>query len=86
MRALMLTMLFAACSGNSNNKNNPPPDMAMAMQPDLSPVENPDLEPACSQNPMTHLELINACTGADFVDKMPYYPTLAPNGQLPPLP
>jgi hypothetical protein len=27
--------------------------------------------------------LINACTPADFVDKMPYYPTLAPNGQLP---
>ena len=40
----------------------------------------------CVMNPMTHVEIINACTNADFYDKMPYYPTLAPNGQLPPLP
>ncbi len=81
MRALLLTMVVVACGGtNANNNNNAPADMA---QP---PAQNPDLAPSCSTNPMTHVEIINACTNADFVDKMPDYPTLAPNGQLPPLP
>jgi hypothetical protein len=86
MRALLFILVVAACS-NNNTTNPSPTDMAMPMVlPDLSTVANPDLAPVCTTNPMTHVEIINACTNADFVDKMPYYPTLAPNGQLPPLP
>jgi len=76
MRALTLTLLLVAACSNSNNSNHP----------DLATAENPDLAPACSNDPMTHLELLNACSNADSVDKMPFYPTLAENGQLPPLP
>jgi hypothetical protein len=89
MRALFIVLVLSAACDNKNNNNMtmPPADMAMPIVlPDLSTVATPDLAPACVTNPMTHIELINACTNADFVDKMPYYPTLAPNGQLPPLP
>jgi hypothetical protein len=86
MRAVLFVTFLAACSSNHNN-NNAPADMAQSPSlADLSTAGNPDLEPACNATPMTHAELINACTPADSVDKMPFYPTLAPNGQLPPLP
>lgn len=42
--------------------------------------------PDCFTNPMTHVEIINACTTADEVDKTPNLPLLGPNGELPPLP
>lgn len=42
--------------------------------------------PDCYSNPMTHVEIINACTTADKVDKMSTLPLLGPNGELPPLP
>jgi hypothetical protein len=42
--------------------------------------------PDCFTNPMTHVEIINACTTADKVDKTPNLPLLGPNGELPPLP
>jgi hypothetical protein len=75
MRALLVTVLLAACTGASGP----------SAQPDLAQA-SPDLGTACSTNPMTHVELLNACTTADSVDKTPFYPTLAPNGELPPLP
>ena len=40
----------------------------------------------CSMNPMTHLEIINACTDAQSVDISPFFPASAPNGTLPALP
>lgn len=40
----------------------------------------------CYQDPKTHVEIINACTTAQSVDKTPFYPAKAPNGQLPALP
>jgi hypothetical protein len=90
MRALLLTVLLAAACGSSNKNNQDDggaPDLAMSPgNADLSMVTNPDLSETCVTDPMTHLELINACTTADSVDKLPFYPTLAPNGQLPPLP
>lgn len=42
--------------------------------------------PDCFTNPKTHLEIINACTTADKVDKTPNLPLLGPKGELPPLP
>ena len=42
--------------------------------------------PDCYTNPMTHVEIINACTTADKVDKVSNLPLLGQNGELPPLP
>jgi hypothetical protein len=46
---------------------------------------NPVVED-CVVNPTTHLEIINACTDAQAVDKNPVLPLLAADGSLPPLP
>jgi hypothetical protein len=35
---------------------------------------------------MTHVEIINACTDADKVDKVVNLPLQNPDGSLPPLP
>lgn len=45
-----------------------------------------DLAPTCVVSPTTHVELLNACTNAEGFDKLPFFPTLAPDGALPPLP
>ena len=42
--------------------------------------------PDCVMNPTTHEEIINACTGAEKIDKQPVLPLLNPDGSLPPLP
>jgi hypothetical protein len=45
-----------------------------------------DTTTGCSMNPMTHEEIINACTDAQSVDIAPFFPASAPNGTLPALP
>ncbi len=48
-----------------------------------------DMALPCVANPMTSVELLNACTTAQTGDPAkdsPYYPSLAPGGKLPPLP
>jgi hypothetical protein len=40
----------------------------------------------CYPNPMTYVEIINACTNAQAVDVDPVLPLLLPDGGLPPLP
>jgi hypothetical protein len=40
----------------------------------------------CFLNPKTYLEIINACTDAEKVDKRPVLPLLGSDGKLPPLP
>lgn len=47
-------------------------------------LSTPDL--ACVQSPRTHVELLNACTSAQSVDKRPVLPLLRSDGTLPPLP
>jgi len=80
--ALALATLAACSSGNSGT---PPADMAMQQGGgnDMTMMES------CVMNPMTPVELLNACTTAQTGDPTkdgPYFPSLAPNGQLPPLP
>ncbi len=41
---------------------------------------------ACIENPRTHIEILNACTNAQSVDKKPVLPLLRADGTLPPLP
>ncbi len=74
LAALSLGAL-AACSNNSGGAADMGGgDMAQA---------------ACVTNPMTNVELLNACTTAQTGDPAkdaPYFPSLAPGGTLPPLP
>jgi hypothetical protein len=79
LAALSLASLVACGKGGSNNGT---PDMAMTGGGDMA-------EPGCVMNPMTNVELLNACTTAQTGDPnkdAPYFPSLAPNGNLPPLP
>ena len=77
-----------ACGGNGNKSGNdagtstPSADMAQepASPPDLAP-------PPCVMNPVTGNDFLNACTTAQTGDpakNYPYFPKLAPNGNLPP--
>lgn len=68
--------LLAACGNGGGKGGN---DMGGN---DLAP-------PPCVMNPTTSVEILNACTDAQTGDPAkdyPYFPTLAPNGTLPPLP
>ncbi|HEY1587672.1 MAG TPA: hypothetical protein VGH63_18365, partial [Polyangia bacterium] len=49
---------------------------------------NADMSFVCVQNPMTNDDFLNSCApaGVDSVNIDPFYPTLAPGGQLPTLP
>jgi hypothetical protein len=85
--------LVAGCSDNTPNNNNGAPDFAMMAPPDMAmaptgdmaqPVVGPDL--GCFMNPMTHIQIINACTNAMQTDKTPVLPLLNKDGTLPPLP
>jgi hypothetical protein len=97
--ALLLGSALAAGCGDDNTMNNAPPDFAMMQkQPDMTMMqqqmdggtqmgdmaEMPDAD--CFNNPMTHIQIINACTTSMKVAK-PTNPNLPfVNGMLPPLP
>jgi hypothetical protein len=83
MLAFVAALALGACGGDDTTSNTGG-DMAMT-----GGGGGDMAAPACSMNPMTNDELINACTSAQTGDPnkdAPYYPSLAPNGQLPPLP
>ncbi len=77
--ALVAAVALGACGNGGTSGNG---DLAMGGGTDMA-------QPACVMNPMTHVELLNACTTAQTGDPAkdaPYFPSLAPNGNLPPLP
>jgi hypothetical protein len=80
---------FVGC-GDSGTMNNNLVDMAMQQgQGDMAMNNgnNPDMAFVCfSGTPMTNSDFLNACTSSASEDVMPFWPTLAPNGQLPSLP
>jgi hypothetical protein len=81
----MMALALAAC-GDNTQQPPPPADMAMnPPPPDMTPPP-PPADLGCYGMPMTHVQIINACTTAQSYDKMPQFPSLAPNGVLPPLP
>jgi hypothetical protein len=74
---------LAACGGGNDNGAA---DLAMATGGDGGGDMTTE---TCAMNPTTAVELLNACTTAQTGDPAkdaPYYPALAPNGNLPPLP
>jgi hypothetical protein len=48
--------------------------------------KKPDAGADCVTHPETHVDIINACTDAEKVDKKPELPLLLRDGGLPPLP
>ena len=72
----LLLALHAGCPGDSGA-------MTGEDRPDLG-APAPDL--ACVRSPRTHVEILNACTDAQSVDKRVVLPLLRPDGTLPPLP
>ncbi|HZS40505.1 MAG TPA: hypothetical protein VFF06_26920 [Polyangia bacterium] len=78
-------MTLTACTDNTAAP--PVADMAMMQStPDLSTPPGPPADLGCYGMPTTHVQIINACTSAQSFDKTPFYPSLAPGGNLPPLP
>lgn len=72
----LLLALHAGCPGDSGA-------MAGEDRPDLAA---PAPDRACVPSPRTHVEILNACTDAQSVDKRVVLPLLRPDGTLPPLP
>jgi hypothetical protein len=85
---IALALVTAAACGEDNNTNTFP-DMAHPPSTDMAMQQpTPDMSFVCFDNPTTNDELLNSCAPAtvDKVDIVPFFPTLAPNGQLPALP
>lgn len=70
-------LLLAGCPGPSDAT-----DAGTPTRPDLG--SGVDL--GCYVNPKTHVEIINACTDTQAIDKAVNLPLLRPDGTLPPLP
>jgi hypothetical protein len=86
--------LFAGAFGCSSSSTPSEQLTDAAGMPDTNPTTTGDgggphpvdAAPTCFTNPMTHFQIINACTDAAFVDKTPVLPLLNPDGSLPPIP
>ncbi|HYV49066.1 MAG TPA: hypothetical protein VFA20_29605 [Myxococcaceae bacterium] len=74
MRALLVILAMSAVSACGGGGHGPPD----------GGTDGGD-RPPCVTNPTTHLELINACTTAQQIEKNPVLPLLLPDGGLPPL-
>ena len=83
---LIGALLAGACGDDSSSASLPDLAVAHDMSAATDMPEGDAMTAACVSNPMTHVEIINACTTAQSYDKMPFYPGLAPGGMLPPLP
>lgn len=80
MKRLLCGIALAALAACGNGSKGGGGDMGG--NPDLAP-------PPCVMNPQTATEILNACTDAQTGDPAkdyPYFPSLAPAGQLPALP
>jgi hypothetical protein len=78
--SFLIVFALAGLAGCGDNKQGTPD---MGPSPDMTTV-SPDM--GCYGNPQTHVELLNACTNAQAVDKTPVTPLLNADGTLPPLP
>ncbi len=89
--AAALSVGVVGCAGYDTTRApdfamQPKADMAMNMgNQDMATQQQPDM--GCYPNPMTHIEIINACTDSMQIDK-PTNPNLpfTDAGTLPPLP
>lgn len=71
----VVTLLLGGC-----------PDAPGPVGPGTEDQARPAADLGCYAQPRTHVELLNACTTAQSVDKQPVLPLLRRDGTLPPLP
>lgn len=64
--------------GSTTSSSGDPNNLDAGMLPDGAPKD-------CFDNPVSHFQLINACTNADRVDRKPTLQKLLADGGLPPL-
>ena len=85
--ACMLLCVVAACGDDEASNIDARVDAAeVDAGVDAVPVDADTTDASCFMNPQTHVEIINACTTADKLEKHPVLPLLLPDGGLPPLP
>jgi hypothetical protein len=78
----MLALASAACSDDVAAQH----DAAIVDAAIVDGTTDAGPDASCFMNPQTHVEIINACTNAEKIDKHPVLPLLRPDGSLPPLP
>ena len=78
----LLLALLTACGDTGSSGH----DAAVDGGVDGTLVDADPMDASCFMNPQTHVEIINACTTAQAIDKHPVLPLLLPDGGLPPLP
>jgi hypothetical protein len=77
----LLLLCAAGCGNDDATLVADPP--SPQPQPGGSSGETPGQPPPCVQDPVTHLDIINACTNAVGVRKTPQLTLLNPDGSLP---
>lgn len=80
LSAFALCAALAACSGTTPGTA----DTGTAPALDAAAAQ-PDAGPTCFTDPKTHVEIINACTTSQGLEKNPVLPLMTDAG-LPPLP
>jgi|JI6StandDraft_1071083.scaffolds.fasta_scaffold76003_3 hypothetical protein len=86
MRALfagLLALALAACGDDVATQRDGAVDAPLH---DGGVGDATTTDASCFMNPQTHVEIINACTTAEKIDRQPVLPLLNPDGTLPPLP
>ena len=83
MRPILLAAIVALCAACGDDA---PPQFEDGPVTDAPTVDADTTDASCFTNPQTHLEIINACTTAEKIDKHPVLPLQLPDGGLPPLP
>lgn len=86
-----LTSTVAGCGGNNNNGGSGGGGGGGSAGGGGGggggSMGTPDMAFVCVQSPMSDPDYLNGCApaGVDSVDITPFFPSLAPNGQLPPI-
>jgi hypothetical protein len=81
--SLFAALALAACGGGNNSS----PDAHQIHEIDANIVDaGPQPDASCYTNPVTHHQIINACTTAEQIHKTPVLPNRLADGGLPPLP
>lgn len=89
---LLAALMIGACGDDDDDASmldGAIPDAASASDAAVDADAGPAVikQPAdCSLDPHSYLELINACTDAEKIEKKPSLPLLNSDGTLPPLP
>lgn len=84
--AVMLSWLVACGDDDAKPARDAGSEPAPDDELDAEVDEKDAGEPDCYPEPKSYVQIINACTDAERVEKEPELPQLLPDGSLPPLP